>query len=63
MKCPHCGNRNPDCVETNGLDHCDPVFSYLCTARVAPGESDNPEHEVIGPDGRVMCGMQWNPYE
>jgi hypothetical protein len=64
-QCPHCGNRDPRFIEDNGCKPSDSLYTLLCVARVAPGEDAfdggaNPALE-IGADGKVVCGMQWEP--
>lgn len=63
-KCPHCGNADPEQIETNGCEPSDSDFTLLCIARVKPGEdalADFEPHAEVGPDGMVACGMQWCP--
>jgi hypothetical protein len=63
--CPNCGNRNAATIQDNGLRPRNALYTLLCVARVAPGDDAfggeaNPPLE-IGPDGKVTCGMQWEP--
>ena len=63
-KCPHCGNTNPELIETNGCEPNDPDFTLLCIARMKPGEealADFEPRSQPGDDGLVACGMQWEP--
>ncbi len=65
-KCPHCGNKDPESIEDNGLSERSDDYTLLCVARVEPGTDAHagsaPEAEP-GPDGQVSCGMQWCPNE
>lgn len=66
MKCPHCGNTDCKYIETNGDPAKSPDLTLLCVARVAPddwsfGRELPPLPEDYDADGRVPCGMQWEP--
>lgn len=62
MACPHCGNRNPSLIETNGERATSPDYTLLCTARVPLGESSLlREDEEVGEDRLTICAMQWEP--
>ena len=66
-RCPHCGNSNPQYIESNVQpgERCPPEdLTLLCLAPVPLGEesfdwdliADSPEHQGV-------CGMQWNPHD
>lgn len=63
-RCPHCGNRDPKFLQDNGERPSSPDLTMLCVAPVAPADwsfDTKPTAEDIGTDGRVPCGMQWDP--
>jgi len=65
-QCPHCGNRDPRFIQSNGEPDASPALSLLCVARVAPDEwsFDTRPHAADYDDaGKVPCGMQWDPNE
>lgn len=62
--CPHCGSSDPKFQESNGERPTSRDYTLLCVARVKPADwsfSHEPTPEEIGPDGKVTCGMQWEP--
>ena len=64
-RCPNCGNTDPRFIEDNGCKASDPLYTLLCVARVAPGDDsfngDADPPLPVGEDGKVTCGMQWEP--
>ncbi len=64
MTCPHCGNRKAALIEDNGpRSRRDDDSTLLCVARVEPKDEANKyePRQDPGPDGKVLCGMQWCP--
>lgn len=64
-RCPHCGNADGKYIETNGEPARSPDLTLLCVARVPAGEWSfdhvDPLPEDLDAQGRVPCGMQWEP--
>jgi hypothetical protein len=60
-KCPHCGNTDERSIEDNGRKSTDSLYTLLCMARVALGEDAFGGGGEPGEDGKVACGMQWEP--
>ena len=64
-RCPHCGNFDQGLIQSNGEPATSPDLTLLCVARVVPAawsfDHAHPAPDQIGPDGRVACGMQWEP--
>ena len=61
VKCPHCGNTDERLIEDNGCKPSDPLYTLLCMSRVAPDEDAFGGGSEPGQDGKVACGMQWEP--
>lgn len=65
--CPHCGNRAKALMEMNTPRESDPDLTLLCVARVPPedGSFDVEDYypDQYDADGKVPCGMQWDPNE
>lgn len=64
--CPHCGNRGVKLIETNQPHPYGRDLTLLCVKRVWPedwafGTDEKPFSDQIGDDGKVACGMQWEP--
>lgn len=63
-RCPHCGNQSPKLIQDNGEKPTSPDLTLLCMASVAPKDwafTEEPDADQIGEDGKVPCGMQWDP--
>lgn len=63
-RCPHCGNTSSTTIQTNGEPARSPDLTLLCVARVKPDEwsfDAKPLPEDHDANGRVPCGMQWEP--
>jgi hypothetical protein len=62
-KCPHCGNSDPNAIESNG-SKSDPTL--LCVAKMKPEEAAllpygfDPKTDIDS-RGFVSCGQQWCP--
>lgn len=64
MRCPHCGNTDASTIQDNGDRPTSLDLTLLCVARVKPDEwsfDQTPDPDMIGADGLVPCGMQWEP--
>ena len=63
--CPNCGNENRDLIEDNGLPKTDLYLAYLCVAKVPVKDRSwkhcEPDPDQVDSQGRVDCGMQWEP--
>lgn len=63
--CPHCGNRDPNFIQSNGERASSPDLTLLCVARVKPEawsfDHVKPEPDQLDAEGLVPCGMQWSP--
>ena len=62
IRCPNCDNTKPNLIEDNGERVSSPDLRLLCVARVCRGDEAF-DGEVVGDDGLVLCGMQWEPNE
>ena len=61
IKCPWCGNDNPDTLESNGAQYA-PDRDYLCTQPCKADEvADDGDHGLGDED--AYCGHIFNPYE
>ena len=66
-ECPHCGNTSPKLIQDNGEKPSSPDLTLLCVARVPPSawsfadQDVKPAKEDYDDNGRVPCGMQWDP--
>lgn len=64
-KCPNCGNADEAKMEDNGLKSTHWNYTLLCVARVDQKDwafnHTSPDPDQIDADGKVACGMQWNP--
>lgn len=64
--CPHCGNKNPDLIESNGCKSSDPDYTLLCVAKMKPSEAALLPYGFdaatdTDENGMVSCGQQWCP--
>jgi hypothetical protein len=63
-RCPHCGNIDSKYIEDNGESANSPDLTLLCTRPVEPEDwsfAEKPADDFFDDDGRVPCGMQWEP--
>jgi hypothetical protein len=64
--CPHCGNADPDFHQDNGLSSKSDDYTLLCVARIPTEEwafDFDPTHDAdrVDKDGKIVCGVQWQP--
>ena len=61
LRCPHCGNTNPETIQDNGARGS--ALSYLCVKPCDPEDSSFDEYAAPDPEDRRICAMQWSEDE